>query len=73
MVKETFAKSAQFFDRPLAQKQQLSWTVPQANRGWVSEGREKTSDATNEEDVDMQRALEGQDVSNLAGAVSTCS
>lgn len=62
-IKKTFTQSSQFFKRPLAQKEELSWTTPEANRGYVRQGREKTSECVDEGDVDKQRALEGEDVS----------
>lgn len=41
MVSRVFASSARFFARPQNQKDGLSWTTPQSNRGYVSIGREK--------------------------------
>ncbi|KAF8634607.1 hypothetical protein AX15_000813 [Amanita polypyramis BW_CC] len=38
---EVFSSSARFFARPQEQKDNLSWTTPQANRGYVAYGREK--------------------------------
>ena len=43
---DTFAASAAFFARPQAQKDELCWTTPRANRGYSQPGREKTTDAT---------------------------
>lgn len=63
LIQKTFAESAGFFKRPLAQKEQLSWTIPEANRGYVRLGREKTSDLADEAAVGAQRELEGEDVS----------
>ncbi|KAL7935991.1 hypothetical protein V8C35DRAFT_333188 [Trichoderma chlorosporum] len=42
-VKHTFSMSANFFAQPLEKKAALGWTTPQANRGYVSQGREKVS------------------------------
>ncbi|QIW94947.1 hypothetical protein AMS68_000465 [Peltaster fructicola] len=61
-VAQAFAQSAKFFERPLAQKEELTWTTPEANRGYVRQGREKTSDCVDAADVDQQRALEGEDL-----------
>jgi len=41
VVSRVFASSARFFARPQNQKDGLSWTTPQSNRGYVSIGREK--------------------------------
>lgn len=50
MVSKVFASSARFFSRPQSEKDSLCWTTPQANRGYVSVGREKlaTLDETSE-------------------------
>ncbi|KAL7927924.1 hypothetical protein ACQKWADRAFT_318007 [Trichoderma austrokoningii] len=42
-VKNAFAMSANFFAQPLEEKVALGWTTPQANRGYVAQGREKIS------------------------------
>lgn len=45
-----FGSSARFFARPQTEKDGLSWTTPQSNRGYVSKGREKLTgpdDGTN--------------------------
>lgn len=60
-VEQTFAESAKFFERPRAQKDQLSWTTPEANRGYSQPGREKVTDVSAAE-VDQVRAQEGADL-----------
>ncbi|KAH7304521.1 oxidoreductase [Stachybotrys elegans] len=62
-VSQAFDESVRFFKRPLAQKEELAWTTPEANRGYVRQGREKlASDNVNDGDVDKQRESEGQDL-----------
>ncbi|KAK6350086.1 hypothetical protein TWF696_006333 [Orbilia brochopaga] len=51
-VANIFAHSAKFFARPAAQKDQLAWTTPQANRGYAAPGREKTSRIEDADKVD---------------------
>lgn len=55
-VDETFASSAQFFKRPQEQKDSLGWTTPQANRGYVTHGREKVTNLSNKEDVEKLKS-----------------
>jgi isopenicillin N synthase-like dioxygenase len=55
-VSQAFSTSAKFFIRPLEEKEKLGWTTPQANRGYVSHGREKTTTLTNIDDVEKLRA-----------------
>jgi len=52
-VSSAFSKSAQFFTRPVAEKESLGWTTPESNRGYVSPGREKTSNLTSKEEVEL--------------------
>lgn len=61
-VKSTFAESAKFFARPQSQKDGMAWTTPEANRGYVAHGREKTTDLVNPEDIEKIRAQEGADL-----------
>ncbi|GAB7363996.1 hypothetical protein MBLNU230_g4556t1 [Neophaeotheca triangularis] len=61
-VTSTFAQSAAFFARPQWQKDQLSWTTPEANRGYVSQGREKVTDLQDADDIEALRAAEGADL-----------
>ena len=61
-VAEAFRYSADFFKRPLSQKEQLAWTTPEANRGYVRQGREKTTDLVDAAEIERVRALEGADL-----------
>jgi isopenicillin N synthase-like dioxygenase len=61
-VQKTFAQSAKFFARPLPQKDALAWTTPEANRGYVAQGREKVTDATDAAEIEELRAAEGEDL-----------
>lgn len=61
-VEEAFKYSADFFKRPVSQKEQLAWTTPEANRGYVRQGREKTTDLVDPTEIEKQRALEGADL-----------
>ncbi|THY93316.1 Clavaminate synthase-like protein [Aureobasidium pullulans] len=61
-VEEAFKYSADFFKRPVSQKEQLAWTTPEANRGYVRQGREKTTDVVDPSEIEKQRALEGADL-----------
>jgi len=45
-VAKVFSESASFFARPKSEKEQLAWTSAQSNRGYVAQGREKTSSLT---------------------------
>jgi hypothetical protein len=62
VVQKTFQQSAEFFKRPLSQKDALAWTTPEANRGYVAQGREKVTDATDAEEIEQLRAAEGEDL-----------
>ena len=55
-VRTAFSTSASFFAYPLEEKEKLGWTTPQANRGYVSHGREKTTTLTNADEVEKLRA-----------------
>ncbi|KAG4415874.1 hypothetical protein IFR04_011001 [Cadophora malorum] len=55
-VSHTFATSAEFFKRPQPEKEALGWTTPEANRGYVSHGREKVSILTSKADVAAAKA-----------------
>lgn len=55
-VSHTFATSAEFFKRPQAEKEALGWTTPEANRGYVSHGREKVSTLLTKEAVAAAKA-----------------
>ena len=62
IVEKTFQQSAAFFARPLSQKDALAWTTPEANRGYVAQGREKVTDATDPNEIEQLRAAEGEDL-----------
>ena len=55
-VARTFQTSAKFFQRPQGQKEALGWTTPEANRGYVSHGREKVSVLVDKSDVAALKA-----------------
>ncbi|PUU81482.1 hypothetical protein B9Z19DRAFT_1077052 [Tuber borchii] len=55
-IDQVFAESASFFKRPKAEKEALAWTVPRSNRGYTSQGREKTSLVQDKVFVDSLRA-----------------
>lgn len=60
-VSQAFDDSAKFFKRPLAQKEELAWTSPESNRGYVRQGRENlASDAG--ENGEKQEEVECKDV-----------
>jgi isopenicillin N synthase-like dioxygenase len=62
IVRKTFEESGRFWRRPLEQKEKLAWSSPEANRGWTSQGREKTSNAFDHDEIAKQRELEGADL-----------
>lgn len=62
LVQETFTQSAGFFARPQSQKDALAWTTPEANRGYVAQGREKVTDETDAHEIELLRAAEGEDI-----------
>ncbi|KND94927.1 putative very-long-chain (3R)-3-hydroxyacyl-CoA dehydratase [Tolypocladium ophioglossoides CBS 100239] len=51
-----FARSAAFFDQPLAAKLAVGWTTPAANRGYSSPGREKVTQLRDVDDVERERS-----------------
>jgi isopenicillin N synthase-like dioxygenase len=55
-VSAVFEKSADFFKRPQEQKDSLSWTTPESNRGYVTFGREKVTQALDPDEVAKLRA-----------------
>lgn len=55
-VSLAFAQSAQFFARAQWQKDSLSWTTPDANRGYVASGREKVTQSTDAAEIALLRA-----------------
>ena len=62
IVQKTFEESARFWKRPYEQKQKMAWSSPEANRGWTSQGREKTSNSFDFDEIAEQRELEGADL-----------
>ena len=62
LVDKVFARSAHFFARPLKEKNALPWTTPRGNRGYTSQGREKTSQALTKEEVAKARESDGDDL-----------
>jgi len=58
-VDKVFSESAKFFKRPQGQKDELKWYSPEANRGYVSKGREKVT-LPNLTDSDAIKALRAQ-------------
>ncbi|KAK4505376.1 hypothetical protein PRZ48_003339 [Zasmidium cellare] len=61
-IKEAFSESAKFFKRPESQKLDMGWTTPEANRGYSQPGREKTTDATDPNEIEKIREKEGVDL-----------
>ncbi|TKX19369.1 hypothetical protein C1H76_8555 [Elsinoe australis] len=61
-VQKTFSESAKFFARPKEEKDALAWTTPEANRGYSAQGQEKTTDATDPEEIKRIREMEGNDL-----------
>jgi isopenicillin N synthase-like dioxygenase len=47
LVQKAFEHSAAFFARPQEQKDELAWSTPSSNRGYMRLGREKTTTLTN--------------------------
>ena len=55
VVSRVFAASARFFQRPQDQKDDLGWTTPQSNRGYIATGREKLTSIEWNDEVDFLR------------------
>ncbi|EXJ55764.1 hypothetical protein A1O7_08694 [Cladophialophora yegresii CBS 114405] len=55
-VKLAFSESADFFKRPQDQKDSLKWTTPDANRGYVTWGREKVTQSDDPDEIAKLRA-----------------
>ena len=55
-VSKAFSKSEEFFRRSQDQKDSLSWTTPDANRGYVKAGREKVTQISDPEEIAKLRA-----------------
>lgn len=54
-MRQTFGRSADFFDQPLDAKLRLGWTTPEANRGYSSPGREKVTQLRDAGEVEKMR------------------
>lgn len=50
-ITKAFSESASFFRRPQSQKDALSWTTPQSNRGYVASGREKVTQSADPAEI----------------------
>ncbi|KFH48916.1 2-oxoglutarate-dependent dioxygenase-like protein [Hapsidospora chrysogenum ATCC 11550] len=55
-VRHTFSRSADIFAQSDEDKLRLSWTTPQANRGYSAPGREKVSQLKDQSEVDKVRS-----------------
>ncbi|MCJ1401611.1 hypothetical protein MMC11_004827 [Xylographa trunciseda] len=51
-----FSCSKRFFEREQWQKDQLAWTTPSSNRGYVSRGREKVSSNLSRDEVQKEKS-----------------
>ncbi|RDA83066.1 hypothetical protein CP532_3857 [Ophiocordyceps camponoti-leonardi (nom. inval.)] len=56
VLSRTFSRSAAFFRLPEADKLAVSWTTPEANRGYTFLGREKTTQQMDPDQVAAERA-----------------
>ncbi|KAM0436839.1 hypothetical protein ACHAPT_002552 [Fusarium lateritium] len=54
-LQRAYALSARFFDQPMDKKLDLSWTTPEANRGYSAPGREKVTQLSDIREVDKMR------------------
>lgn len=54
-INHVFCASKRFFDLPLDEKNKLRWTTPDANRGYVSQGREKVTGLQDKDDINDLR------------------
>ncbi|KIW40229.1 uncharacterized protein PV06_07443 [Exophiala oligosperma] len=55
-ISRAFDESARFFQRPQSQKDELQWTTPDSNRGYVAWGREKVTQSADPEEIARLRA-----------------
>ena len=55
-VRHTFSRSADFFAQPDDAKLNVSWTTPQANRGYSAPGREKVSQLMETSGIEKERS-----------------
>ncbi|RMZ77844.1 hypothetical protein DV737_g4156, partial [Chaetothyriales sp. CBS 132003] len=56
-VDHVFSESARFFARPDKQKHELGWYGPEANRGYVTIGREKVTQLGDADEIESLRHL----------------
>ncbi|KAI9779714.1 MAG: hypothetical protein M1839_007212 [Geoglossum umbratile] len=56
VVDRVFSESAKFFARPQEQKDSISWTTPESNRGYTGHGREKVANLDDRSAIDALRA-----------------
>jgi isopenicillin N synthase-like dioxygenase len=57
VLKQTFARSATFFDQPEEAKMSVVWTTPEANRGYSAPGREKVSELMDSSGIGKERSV----------------
>ncbi len=62
LIRRVFDSSAHFFARSQSEKDDLAWTTPRSNRGYVCMGREKVSSGATKEEVAKDRESGGQDL-----------
>ena len=55
-LSEVFRLSSEFFQRPQEQKDSLSWTTPESNRGYSTFGREKVTQSHDASEISKLRA-----------------
>jgi isopenicillin N synthase-like dioxygenase len=56
IISTVFEKSAEFFRRPQHEKDALSWTTAESNRGYVMPGREKVTQSSDPDEIAKLRA-----------------
>lgn len=61
-VQKTFSESAKFFKRPREQKDAMSWTTPEANRGYSKPGLEKVTNLMDKDNIAKEREEAGEDL-----------
>ncbi|KAF4984539.1 hypothetical protein FDECE_17066 [Fusarium decemcellulare] len=54
-LQHAFSLSARFFKQPKEAKMDLSWTTPEANRGYSAPGREKVSEFKDAQQIGQER------------------
>ncbi|KAF8348020.1 oxidoreductase [Amanita rubescens] len=54
-IAHAFARTKLFFARPQHQKDSISWTGAETNRGYITHGREKLSHSNVAEEIDVER------------------